>query len=422
VIAEKPGLFIKSGDPGAVASLVTDLTSSLATQLKANVLALVDDKAIDGGALAAGIAAAALQAVGRHSDTLIGGAGEPWHEVARKVAKSVLDGLVVAIKSPDGPALKRALSEEKLIELGRIVIEDIAANPGMTGVSDAKAREIIAIVAKAVAAVNTEKRVLFAQDDWLELARAMVKEVAARPGVIAGSDAGLQAVVTALATVIAGDKNSVMSGADAMAVAQALLAEVVGHPAMLAGLKNDVQRVVLAAATAMAADRNLLLSGQDWVEILKVCLSEASANPARLFGLNYNDANQALAADVIGLVLKAVPALPAAGGGTSGLILKGDVLREATIIIVRYMSGAPDRAKKYLPLLQAALSDLSTFVGRNSGSYGSKEWLSLIRVLTGDILLGKYDAQLTLLVANPNNAMTLLAGPNDVDAMLARAA
>jgi hypothetical protein len=293
----------------------------------------------------------------------------------------------------------------------------------MTGVSDAKAREIIVVVAKAVAAAAKEKKeLLFTPDDWLELARAMVKEVAARPGVIAGSDAGLQAVVSALATVIAGDKNSVMSGANAMTVAQALLSEVVSHPAMLAGLKDEVQRVVLAVASAMAADRNLLLSGTDWVEILKVCLSEASANPARLFGLNYNDANQALAADVIGLVLKAVPVLPAAGGGTSGLILKGDVLREATTIIVRLMSGAPDRAKKYLPLLQAALADLSAFVGRNSGNYGSKEFLSLIRVVTGDILDGKYDAKLTLLIANPSGAITLLSGPDDANAILARAA
>jgi hypothetical protein len=172
----------------------------------------------------------------------------------------------------------------------------------------------------------------------------------------------------------------------------------------------------------MATDRNLLLSGTDWVEILKVCLSEASANPARLFGLNYNDANQALAADVISLVLKAVPALPAAGGGTSGVILKGDVLREATTIIVRLMSGAPDRAKKYLPLLQAALADLSTFVDRNSGNYGSKEWLELIRLMTADILSGKYDAKLTLLIANPGSAVALLSGPDEANAILARAA
>ena len=116
------------------------------------------------------------------------------------------------------------------------------------------------------------------------------------PGLIAGKDAGLQAVVTALANVIAGDKNSVMAGADIKTVIQTLLTEVVSHPAMLAGLKDDVQRVTLAVAKAMAADSNLLLSGPDWAEILKAALSEASANPARLFGLNYNDGNQALAA------------------------------------------------------------------------------------------------------------------------------
>jgi hypothetical protein len=86
------------------------------------------------------------------------------------------------------------------------------------------------------------------------------------------------------------------------------------------------------------------------------------------------------------------------------------------------MSGAPDRAKKYLPLLQAALADLSAFVGRNPGNYGSKEFLGLIRVVTGDILNGDYDAKLTLLIANPSSAITLLSGPDEADAMLARAA
>jgi hypothetical protein len=35
---------------------------------------------------------------------------------------------------------------------------------------------------------------------------------------------------------------------------------------------------------------------------------------------------------------------------------------------------------------------------------------------------GKYDAKLTLLIANPSGAITLLSGPDDADAILARAA
>jgi len=354
---------------------------------------------------------------------LIGGQGDPWHDVARKAAGAVLGNMAAAINAPEGSALKQVLSQEHLIELGRIVIEGIATNPGMTGAGGARSREIISAVATAIdAATKDKKQFLLTADDWLDIARSMVKEVAAAPGLIAGKDAGLQAVVTALANVIAGDKNSVMSGADVKTVVQTLLHEVVSHPAMLAGLNDDVQRVTLAVAKAMAADTNLLLSGPDWADILKVALSEASANPARLFGLNYNDANQALAADMIGLVLKSIPTLPAAGGGTTGLILKGDVLREATTIVLRYVSGSPDRAKKYQPLLATAMKQISTFVADNPGNYGSKEWLNLIRVLTGDILNGKYDAQLATLIGDPPGAVTLIAAVKDADVMLARAA
>ncbi len=423
VVADKPGLFIKTGDkPDAVASLLTDLAASLATQLKTPVLNLIGDQQVDGSALATGIAAAAIEVFGRRADALIGGQGDPWHDVARKAAAAVLGNLATAINAPAGTALKQALSQDKLVELGRIVIEGIAANPGMTGASDAKAREIISAVATAIdAATKDKKQFLLTADDWLDVARSMVKEVAAVPGLIAGKDAGLQAVVTALANVIAGDKNSVMAGADIKTVIQTLLTEVVSHPAMLAGLKDDVQRVTLAVAKAMAADSNLLLSGPDWAEILKAALSEASANPARLFGLNYNDGNQALAADIIGLVLKSIPTLPAAGG-TTGLILKGDVLREATTIILRYVSGAPDLAKKYEPLLETAVKQISIFVGDNPGNYGSKEWLRLIRVLAGDILNGKYDTQLAALLSTPAGVVTLIPATKDADAMLARAA
>src|SRR4029079_10842935 len=119
VVADKPGLFIKTGEqPDAVASLLTDLTASLATQLKAPVLALIGDQQIDGSALAAGIASAAIEVFGRRADALIGGQGDPWHDVARKAAGAVLGNMAAAINAPEGSALKQVLSQEHLIELG----------------------------------------------------------------------------------------------------------------------------------------------------------------------------------------------------------------------------------------------------------------------------------------------------------------
>jgi len=172
--------------------------------------------------------------------------------------------------------------------------------------------------------------------------------------------------------------------------------------------------IVQAVAKAMALDVNRLLSGEDWAEILKVAVAEASANPARLFGLNYNDANQALAADAIGLVLKSLP-VPLPAGGP--LILKGDVLREATTILLRYLANGPDKAKKYMPLLQSGVKEVSEFVAANSGAYGSNDLLRLLRLLSANILAGKYDAQLTQLLGG--QAVKLLPTRQDADTLLA---
>jgi hypothetical protein len=194
--------------------------------------------------------------------------------------------------------------------------------------------------------------------------------------------------------------------------------EVVSHSALLPGMKEEIITVAKAVTAAMAQDKNALLSGADWVEILKAAASEASANPARLFGANYNNQNLALAADTLGLVLRTLPPIPVSGGGTTGLILKGDIIRDAMTIVLRYVSGAPDRAQKYRPLLETATKEISNFVADNPGSFGSNEWLGLIRVVTGNILDGTYDVQLAQLVENPGAGVRLIAGVQAADALL----
>ena len=92
-------------------------------------------------------------------------------------------------------------------------------------------------------------------------------------------------------------------------------------------------------------------------------------------------------------MLKTLPQLPVPGGGGMALILKGEVLREATTLLVRLMSGMPEPAKKYLPLIERALAEASNFVASHPGNFGSKEWLALVRALTTRILEGKYDAE-----------------------------
>jgi hypothetical protein len=132
-----------------------------------------------------------------------------------------------------------------------------------------------------------------------------------------------------------------------------------------------------------------------------------------LFAPAFNGSGQTLAADVLQMVLKGLPdMLPSTGA--HGLILKGEVLREAIIAIVIAVSGAPERAKRYRALLERAVAEASTFVAAHSGDYGSREWLALVRVLSRGILDGQHDAMLAVPIAE----VRFLPTPREADALL----
>jgi hypothetical protein len=363
VAAKRPELFIQSDNQNPDrAKLVKDVVASLATAIKGQVAQLPASKTLDPKRVAGALAAAAIEAVGRNATVLTASTGQQWQDIATSLVQRVLGGLGTALRDPDGQALQKLFSEEQIIELARTVIRDAAATPGL---------------------INADARV--------------------------------QAIVQILGKVVAGDKNSVLTGANVATIASTLLSELTGSPALFNGVRPEITVVVQAVAAAMAKDANRLLAGEDWVEILKVAAAEASANPARLFGLNNNDANQALAASIIGLMLKNVPAIAAGGGGAA--ILKGDVLRDATTIVITNLSGRPEIAKKYLPLFDAALKRSMDFVAANPGRYGSKELLQLVRVISDNIVAGKFDAKLAAVLAG--QPLDLLKSIAEADDLLA---
>jgi hypothetical protein len=363
VAANRPDLFIQSDSANPdKAKLVKDVIASLATAIKGQVAQLPSSKTLDPKRVAGALAAAAIEAVGRNVSVLTANTGQQWHDIATGLVQRVLGGLGTALRDADGQALQKLFSEEQIIELARTVIRDAAATPGLVG-----------------------------------------------------ADARVQAIVQILGKVVAGDKNLVLTGANVATIASALLAELAGSAARFNGVRPEITVVAQAIAAAMVKDTNRLLAGEDWVEILKVAAAEASANPARLFGLNNNDANQALAESIIGLVLKNVPAIAAGGGGAA--ILKGDVLREATTILITNLSGRPEVAKKYLPLFDAALKKTMDFVAANPGRYGSKELLQLVQRITDNIVTGKYDAKLAALLAGQQ--LDLLKSIGEADDLLA---
>jgi hypothetical protein len=239
----------------------------------------------------------------------------------------------------------------------------------------------------------------------------MTNELVARvPALTSDADPRLQSVVAALGSIIEKDKNSILSGDDIIEIARALLTELAGHPQLLGGLDADIRNVAVAVARAMAADENLLLSAADWVAIVKAAAAEATANPGRLFGAAHNT-GASLAGDMSSMVVGSITAIIRDNPAVSGLIIKGELIREATIAILGAVSGAPDRAKSFQSLLKAAVEETSKFVADNAGRYGGRDWLRLIQVLVTAIVHEKYNAaSIGRLIPTPRDADALLAG------------
>jgi hypothetical protein len=160
------------------------------------------------------------------------------------------------------------------------------------------------------------------------------------------------------------------------------------NPSWVAGQNQDLQRVVRSVAAAMSADGKLLLGHDDWLEIARVAATEAALNPARLFGLDHNNRDQALAADLIKLLLTVASEISRQPELKGNSVLYGSTLREGINILIRAASGSPRDAQRNLVLIKQYAMIISKFVSVNPAQFGSNEWSQLFYNLLPSALAG----------------------------------
>lgn len=165
--------------------------------------------------------------------------------------------------------------------------------------------------------------------------------------------------------------------------ARTFLTQAAQTPGMLAGGNTELQAIVRAVAQTMAQDSDLLLTPEDWLAIAKAAAAEAMANPQRLF-------NGALPSGGIGvgLMTDLLAAATAAGGRAQGSVLFGPTLRQAIMIALGAASGNIDAATAGQAVLKDLATTLTDRVRSKSGQLGSKEWLWLYRTLISRALQG----------------------------------
>jgi hypothetical protein len=198
VAASRPELIMGKPD-NAVDAFKTDVFANMM-----KVLAVAEPP-FDGD-LGARIAAASLDAVKDHATTLLD-VDDDWDEVAAAATGMIIDGLKDGIVQKDPEFLGKVFTDDKLTELARVFLTQVATTPGMivgtaTGPAGEKAYsvELKRIVAAVSTAMAADAHLLLTADDWIAIAGIAAAEAAANPGALFGLDPadGGEAVLTGL--------------------------------------------------------------------------------------------------------------------------------------------------------------------------------------------------------------------------------
>ena len=206
VAAAMPELILGSAaDDDALDQFKLDVFSKVMTFLAQAEKPFSDEVAL-------GIAAEVLDAFGEHAVLLLE-VEDDWDDVVAAGVAHVVEGFKAGLAN-GATGLEELYSREKLIELGRVLVSQIAATPGMIIGSKTDAsgqekkvwrKELKVIVAAVAGAMAEDKNLLLTADDWIAIAEVAARQAAANPGPLFGldeSDIGEAAVSGAISTIL----------------------------------------------------------------------------------------------------------------------------------------------------------------------------------------------------------------------------
>jgi hypothetical protein len=261
VAVERPALFIGE-DNSPRTKLFRELLSGAAGTLRAHPRLK--------GPVGASLAAMVVEVVGSNAPSLLKlNPDEPWEKVAATALEQVTTGLAGALNNLDAAGLPKgalkSFSSGQLLELGRVILTQVAQTPGMLGVKRSEVQSIIAGMAEAMAA---DDRLLLSAEAWVKIAGVAAQRAASNPGRLFGLSTENQ------------------DGALAVTVIKAVL-EVAGDTwagrsdrPLLFG--ETLESALEAVIKALAGNVTAIAENPDLVELfLRKLLTKASVNPEK---------------------------------------------------------------------------------------------------------------------------------------------
>jgi hypothetical protein len=203
VAVERPGLFIRD-DNSAKTKVFRELLSGTASTLRAHPRFK--------GPVGASLAAMVVEVVGHNAPALLKlNSDEPWEKVAVTALEQVATGLADALNNLDAngsvKGAFRSFSDGQLLELGRVILAQVAQTPGMLGIQRSEVQSIVAGMAVAMA---KDDNLLLSADEWIRIAGVAAQKAASNPGRLFGlstDDQGGALAATVIKSVlgVAGD-------------------------------------------------------------------------------------------------------------------------------------------------------------------------------------------------------------------------
>jgi hypothetical protein len=281
VAVERPGLFIKE-DGSANKELFKGILSGAAeTFAKYPRFS---------GPLGASLAAMAVEVIGVHAPALLKlNPEDPWQNVAIMALGQVSAGLSEALGNTR-TAMKgafRSFTDAQLLQLGRVILTQVAKTPGMLGMKRSEVQSIVAGMAEAMAA---DEKLLLPADGWVRIAGVAAEKAASNPGRLFGLSPGERGdalAITAMKSLlkVAGDNWTVGGRSDrpllfgdtlqaAMErVIKALagnVSAVADNPALIADFLNSLLEKAYSTPKRFGSDGML--------KVLDACIGDVLAN------------------------------------------------------------------------------------------------------------------------------------------------
>ena len=261
VAVERPGLFV-GDDTSAKSQMFRELLSGTSKTLQMYPRFK--------GPVGASLAAMVVETVGHNAPALLQlKPDEPWEKVAAKALEQVTSGLADALKNQDAKGALKSFSDGQLLELGRVVLAQVAQTPGMLGIERSEVQSIVAGMAAAMAA---DDKLLLSADGWLRITGVAVRQAASNPGrlfCLSADDQkeGLAVMVMTSVLKVAGETWT-LTGRSA--------------PARPLLFGDTLEAALTAAIEALAGNVAAVVGQPDLVDqFLRVLMAKAAANPEK---------------------------------------------------------------------------------------------------------------------------------------------